>query len=317
MNTAQQMQQYPYRVKNEKIPSPSQQRINKVSQKSIFTFNVLEAYFCVPFRFRAIPVLAGLLKTVINRFFAIQFLRKLNIIKTPVTHVDHELDDKVPFEPQRVGIYMDFINLWIRPLSMLIERYGRHKSIPLVIEWMKYLTKAYYEASRMYLKNMTTTYRPDYRKTKAFRVIHRVDPHYLCVPSLHIAIVCLCYSFYQMIFEREEFTETEKTKWNKEFYAQAINISETVLYIKQHSVNCIPAALYMLTKIVPELYTAEEAESFIDDLFTDAPTVMPEDREKILKHIHVTFEKFVTEGKDAVEWYEPILNWLHTYKSAK
>lgn len=317
MNSTEQNQQYPYRVKSEKIDKPSDKRIERVSQKSIFEFNVLKAYFCVPFRFRAIPVLAKLLATVINRFFAIQFLRKWKIIKTPVSHVDHELDDKVPFEPQRVSIYMDFINLWIRPLAMLIERYGRHKSIPLIVEWMKYLTKAYYEASRMYLQNMTTTYRPDYRETKAFRVIHRVDPHYLCVPSLHIAIVCLCYSFYQMIFDREEFTEAEKAKWNKEFYAQAINIAETVLYIKQHSVNCIPAALYMLTKIVPELYSEQEAENFIDNLFADAPAVQPEDREKILKHIHVTFEKFAAEGKDAVEWYEPVLNWLHTYKSAK
>lgn len=308
---------YPYRVKKEKIKEPSKKRINREIKKSMNEFSILDAYLTIPFRLRAIGPLWHLIFVVIRRFFAIQFLEKWHILKVPVTHVDHELDDKVPFEPQRVNIYLDFVNMWIRPLSMLVRRYGSHRAIPLCVEWFRYLTKAYYQASCMYLKNMTTTYRPDYKEMKQFRLIHRTDPHFLCVPSLHIAIVCLCYSFYRMIFEREEFTEEEKTKWNKDFYKQAINIAETVLYIKQHSVNCIPAALYMLCKVFPDLYNKEEASSFIDDLFLDAPTVKPEDRTKIIAHIHLTFEKFLEEGTDCEEWYTPVLNWVRTYKSAK
>lgn len=307
-NHPTQKMKYPFR--KWKVRKPSEKRIAKVSSRSLFSFNVGLCYATIPFRIRNIPVLIKFFGTVINEFFVIQFLQKMHIIHLPITYVDHPLDKKVPFEPERVDTYMDFINMWIRPLAMLIRRFGPFNAMPLCMEFIRYITQAYHQAARMYRCNLTTTHRPDYRKTKQFKMIHRADPHYLCVPSLHIAIVCLCFSFYRMLFEREHFTEQEKTKWNKELYQCAINIAETVLYIKQHSVNCIAAALYMTTKISPELFTTTDAFDFINNLFLDAPTIKPEDRKKIIEYIQFTYERFLLEGAAEDDWFNPVLRWV-------
>lgn len=303
--------QYPFR--KGKVRPASQKRIAKVAARDMSSFNVSVCYLTIPFRIRNIPTLFKFFTTIINEFFLIQFFQKFHLIHLPLTYVDHPLDQKVPFEPERVDTYMDFINLWIRPLAMLIHRYGPFNAMPLCMEFIRYITQAYHQAARMYKCNLTTTHRPDYKKTKQFRMIHRADPHFLCVPSLHIAIVCLCFSFYRMLFEREHFTEQEKTKWNKELYQYALNIAETVLYIKQHSVNCIPAALYMMTKITPELFTTSDAVAFINNLFLDAPTIKPQDRKDIIAHIQFTYERFLLEGAAEDDWFNPVVRWVQNY----
>jgi len=307
---------YPFR--KGKVKQPSQKRIQKVSGKKMSSFKVAICYLVLPFRLNSLPTVIKMLFVIINKFFLIQFLVKFHIMKIPVTHVDHALDKKVPFEPKRVDVYLDFINFWIRPLAMLIHRFGSFNGIPLCAEFMRYITLTYSQAARMYRCNMTTTNRPDYEETAAFRQIHKADPHLLCVPSLHIAIVCLVFSFYRMIFERENFTDEEKTQWNKELYDHAIKIAETVLYVKQHSVNCIPAALYMMTKITPELFTTTDAFNFINSLFLDAPQkshVSKEDRDKIIEHIQFTYERFLLEGAAEDDWFNPVLRWVRSYKA--
>ncbi len=291
-------------------------RIAKVSGRPLASFKVAKCYMNIPFRFTTIPVVYPFFATVINDFFLLQFLEKWHIIHIPIIHVDHPLDKKVPFTPERVDTYLDFINFWIRPLDMLIERYGAHKSMKFIREWLILITRTYKEASRMYKFRMTTTNRPDYRETKKFRQIHRADPHYLCVPSLHIAIVVLVYSYYRDLFKREHFTQQECDQWNKELYNGAVSIGETVLYIKQHSVNCIPAALYMMTRLVPELFTPTDAIQFINDLFKNATDIKLEDRDAIVNHISFMYERLLLEGCNDDDWRAPVQRWVLQYKSA-
>src|SRR5574344_2527926 len=303
---------YPFR--KGKVRQPSQKRIQKVCGKKMNSFKVSICYLVLPFRLHSLPTVIKMLSVIVNKFFLIQFLVKFHIMKIPVTHVDHPLDKKVPFEPERVDVYMDFINFWIRPLAMLIHRFGSFNGIPLCAEFMRYITLTYSQAARMYRCNMTTTNRPDYQETAAFRQIHKADPHLLCVPSLHIAIVCLVFSFYRMLFEREHFTEQEKNRWNAELYSHAIQIAETVLYVKQHSVNCIPAALYMMTKITQELFSTSDAVKFMNDMFLNAPEISKADRDAIVSHMQFTYERFLLEGAGEDDWFEPILRWVHKYK---
>ena len=119
----------------------------------------------------------------------------------------------------------------------------------------------------------------------------------------------------KMLFKREDFTEQEIEMWNKELFERAVDIGETVLYIKQHSVNCIPAALYMLTRIVPELFTSETVEEFIGSLFANVDDIPKEDCEKIQGHIRSTFERFKLAGEGESDWTVPILSWLSEYEA--
>ena len=303
---------WPYRFG--KVKHPSEKRISKARGKKLADFNVLYAYFTIPFRIPSIFVLPPFLHTVIWYFFLPQYFRKIKLTRTPIKHVDHALDEKVPFRPDYVGKYMDFINIWIRPLSMLMHRFGTIQGAPLCAEWLRYLTLVYHEAMRIYKVSMTTTYRPK-TDSKKMKALYAADPHYMCVPSLHIIIVCLTFSFYRMIFEREGFTDEEKAMWNKELFDCASGIGETVLYVKQHSVNCIPAALYMLTRIVPELFTSETVEEFISSLFANVDDIPKEDCEKIQGHIRSTFERFKLAGEGESDWTVPILSWLSEYEA--
>ena len=57
----------------------------------------------------------GYLGTVLEDFFWLQFAVKWGFKKLPVVDVDHPLDDEVPFAPDKVGAYLDFVAYWIRP----------------------------------------------------------------------------------------------------------------------------------------------------------------------------------------------------------
>ncbi len=301
---------YPYRRGRAK--KPDSKRIEKYADTKLMHFSVFPSYFVIPFWYTTLLPLVRLLHHVIWDFFMPQYLRKIHLRRTPIQHVDHLLDEKVPFAPEHVGCYMDFINMWIRPLTMLLKRFGIAQGSKLCAEWLRYITLTYREAFAMYKICMTTTYRPK-PTTQQIKRLYSVDPHYMCVPSLHIAIVNLCHAFYRMIFEREEFTEKEIEKWQNELFNHAVEIGETVLYLKQHSVNCIPAALYMMTRITPELFTPQDAIIFIDSLFKDAPDVSPEDKTKINSHIRFIYERFLLEGALEDDWKEPVLRWLKDY----
>ena len=251
--------------------------------------------------------------TVIRDFFINQFARKFGFIKTPVAKVDNELDDKIPFTPSKIGTYLDFTAFWLRPLTMLLFKLGPKKAKPYIDDFLKKITLAYKSAGRVYKMCMSTTARPRYYKMFYFRVIHFFDPHYLCVPSLHISVVSLVWSFYRKAFsEMEEFTEEEKSVYLKEIYSGAIKIAETVLYIKQHSVNCIPAALYMMTFLMKPYFTAEDGIQFLRDMFvnTDIPV---QDQKELKDYMYFIYERFLLVGITDGNWIAPIKAWLKEY----
>ncbi|MBP5357744.1 MAG: hypothetical protein J6Y69_00980 [Treponema sp.] len=303
---------YPFRFG--KAKKPSEKRIKKWGGKHMTEYNVMFSYMTIPFRFPSSFTLFKFLHYVVWKFFMPQYFKKIHLRHTPVKHVDHQLDEKVPYREDLISCYMDFINVWVRPLSMMMHRFNTFQGAKLSYEWFKYLCLTYSEAYSMYSYSMTTTYRPK-PETKKVKALYAGDPHYMCVPSLHIAIVCLCFSFYRMLFKREEFTPEETEMWNKELFERAVDIGETVLYIKQHSVNCIPAALYMITRIVPELFTPETAIEFISALFKNKTDISETDRKKIQAHILFTYERFLLEGAIEEDWRDPIIRWLGSYQS--
>lgn len=284
--------------------------------KPIKELSVAKAFLVLPFRWSSLKSLCGYLYTVVTKFFWLQFSVKLGLRKIPVLPVDNALDKKVPFNPLKVPIYLNFIHFWVRPMVFIINKYGTKKAVPYCAKFFAIIDKSYQEAARIYSFRMSTTDRPMCKVDKSvqrhFNTIRTVDPHYLCVPSLHIAIVVLAYTFFRQTFKELEMDNKEQDFYNAELYRGALDIAETVLYVKQHSVNCIPAALFMMTNLIPEYFKAEDARIFINDLFKDCTDIQSEDKINIHNHIKNMYENLLQEKGDK-DWTEPVKNWIVNY----
>lgn len=271
--------------------------------------SVVSVFFSIVFCRKTLPAAIKYVRTVLRDFFFLQFAVKFGFKKIVIVPVDHPLDKTVPFTPERVPVYLDFVAFWIRPLGYIRRRFGKKAGTKYALEFLPVLERCYREAARSYRFRMTTTDRPKYYRGK-FLTIHLFDPHYLCVPSLHIIIVVLAYTFYRRAFAELCENGAEREALDRELTDGALAIAETVLYIKQHSVNCIPAALYTMTRITPEAVTPEEVSAFIARLFADAPDIDARDAERIRSHISDLYEKLFLEGMQDEDWITPIHRWL-------
>lgn len=252
------------------------------------------------------------LGTVMRDFFWLQFSVKLGFKKIPVLNVDHPLDATVPFTPEKVSVYLDFVAYWIRPLGYIGKRFGKDAQIEYTARFLETVERCYRDAADVYRFRMTTTRRPHYHKGM-FLTIHLFDPHYLCVPSLHVIIVVLAYTFYRKAFAELGMGDEEADAINRELYDGAVAITETVLYIKQHSVNCIPAALYAMTRITPAEVTPIEVTRFIESLFAGDTAVTRENVERIREHISFLYEELFLEGCHDDNWITPLQRLLNRY----
>lgn len=296
-----------------------QKRIALTHGRSLSSFRTWRPWASIFIGWESFRVSTYFLWTAFKEYLSMQFLVKWRILKIPVRHVDHALDKKVPFVPEKLPVYMTFVAFWLQPLSMLMYRNGFLRALPTYIDYIRHIRTAYHEAGRFYHFSMSTTCRPPAKGNKGFRMIHIWDPHYLCVPSLHVIIVVLCFSYFRRKFAEPELriAKDEREQWNAELYHGAAEIVETVLYVKQHSVNCIPAAIYMMTRVYPQLITPEIAVAFIDELFKDADDIAPEDRRAVVEHIQLTYEKFLLEGAQEDDWREPVMRWIEQYQADK
>jgi len=283
-----------------------------------------------------IPFLrSSTLKTIFiifNKFFFFQYISAFLPGRIPVTKVDHPLDKKIPFKPSWVTIYIDFTQFWIRMIAFFLRRYGR-RAYPHVKKLIDSMGKIYLFASEIYKRNLSTTDRPFYIKSPRFFMIHLTDPHLMCVPSLHVMIVIHAYTMFMDIIKKLG----DQEKYNEqliELKQGALAICQAIFFVKQHSINCMPAALYAMTCYDKELFSVNDALDFINLLFSPAPlndmipkkcrvhpcaspkaNINEEDKVKIKEHIRLLYNQFIEEGKKSSSWEEPVLNFLKTYKS--
>ena len=247
--------------------------------------------------------------TVVRDFFWLQFSVKWGVRRVPIVAVDHPLDAGVPFAPDRIGAYLDFVAFWIRPLGYIGRRFGSEAQRRYTVEFLDLIERCYREAADVYRVRMSTTRRPRYYRGR-FLAIHLFDPHYLCVPSLHVMIVVLAYTFYRRAFAELGVTGEEAAALDAELFDGAVEITETVLSIKQHSVNCIPAALYAMSRITPAEVTRAEVATFIDRLFLDAPLLADGAGEDIRAFSRDTFARLAADGASDPEWTAPVRRLL-------
>ena len=280
--------------------------------KPLSSYRAGGAYIFTLFHLKVLKKAAVFIGVVLKDFFFLQYGRRLRLSKIPIINVDNVLDDAVPFKPEKIDTYLDFVNLWIRPLVFLSKRL-KHGAVPYYCEFIELITKCYEQAGEFYRFRMSTTKRPKGKTNIQMVFVHLVDPHYLCVPSLHVSIMALVITYYKKAFAQAGLTEQEQDAYNKELYESAIEIAETVLYVKQHSVNCIAAALYMMCFILKDQFTIQDAVDFINNMFQTNTDISEKDKKAINEHINDLFEELLLEGANEYEWITPLKRWIIRY----
>ena len=281
------------------------------------------------------PVTLKCIASIFYNFFFRQFRAAYLPGRAPVSQVDLPLDKKIPFTPSWVTIYLDFVPFWIRMVAFLLRKYGR-KAHNALMDFISSMGKLYAYAAGVYKKNFSTTVRPFYIARPRFFLIHMVDPHLMCIPSLHVMIAIRTYTKFMQIMKGFGDDKTCAAQI-EEIRQGALAITRAILYIKQHSINCISAALYAMTCYDPELFTQEDAEAFTAELFSgkqpkaepgrkliaehpaSAPrsTIKADDANEIQGHIIGLFRRFLSEKKETENWDEPLMKFLREMPAAK
>jgi hypothetical protein len=245
-------------------------------------------------------------KSMVYNFFFLQYKAALLPGRIPVTPVDHPLDKEIPFTPSRVAVYLDFVAFWIRMIGFLLTQYGRRAEAQ-VIDFIDTLGKLYAFAAEIYTKNLSTTRRPRYYGHPRFVLIHAADPHLMCIPSLHVMVVVRTYTKFRAVI-RSLGDEGRFAPQIEELRRGALDITEAILYVKQHSVNCVSAAMYAMSRFDPLLFPGEEAAGFTAALFTSPGS--PEKSETLRAYILEKYRQFLEEGRRETDWKAPLLAFL-------
>jgi hypothetical protein len=293
-------------VPDKRMIAEEQTALDKISKES-FPLTVFRILGSPYLRITALQCTAS----IFRNFFFLQYRAALSPGLIPVTRVDHPLDLKIPFLPGKVNVYLDFIAFWVRCLGFLLKHCDR-KALEPVRNFIECMGQVYSFAAEVYRVNLSTTDRPFYIRRLRFLVIHAVDPHLMCIPSLHVMIVIRTYTLFNEIIKSLSLEERFAAQ-AEELRRGALAITEAVLYIKQHSVNCISAAMYAMSRydrINPCLFSPAEAERFASEIFMEEESLSKEDGDEIREYILALYRRFLDEGEKSEDWKKPLLDFL-------
>ncbi len=289
-------------------------RQKKYAKKELEKFSPALPWIFLPFGFRTFKAAWGLISTVIGDFFLLQQFQRLHLTHHPVIYVDTDLDNDIPFIQEKVSTYLSFIKFFVQPMCMLIQRLGYKKAAPYLNSFITTLTSMYKNAASIYRFCMTTTHRPKEKVNFKFKFIYFSDPHLLCVPSLHVTLAAGTYIWFKNLFTQDIFSKEEQDFRINELYTKAIAITESVLFVKQHSVNCIPLALYMLSSSFgTEFFSIDEAVHFMSDLYKNSPEIPDAKKKEITEYFLFMYETSLLENNYNERWQDCIKNWLLTF----
>ncbi len=281
-------------------------------------YSAARAVFTLPFRKATLPAAASFVKTVFLNFLVLQQKRRFGLSAIPVLSIDHPLDGKIPFTPSKVRIYMDFVSFFLRIHAMLLARLGGRRAEPLCASYLAFLGSLYEDGGSIYSRCMTTTDRPHYKRSPKFLTIHLFDPHLLCAPSLHVAIAAGSFAFVRKLFAADDLplSAEEKAALLSEIYSGAAAITESVLFVKQHSINCVAGAFYMLTAAhEPGFFTAADAAAFTDALFSRGDGLAEPDKSALRASMLDSYGRLCAafEASPEAGWRAPFFQWFKEY----
>jgi hypothetical protein len=252
----------------------------------------------------------SLVATISRRFFFDQFVHKFKPGSVPVRNIEHPLDSGIPVRYEAVGVYLTFVKLWISALGYLRRELGPSFDGELA-DFMAGIERCYSDASIVYGRCLSTTKRPPRAPSIRLAMVYAVDPHLFCVPSLHVLLVCFTYRKLEDLLR----ARGECGRFRLELAAvraRAIAITESILYVRQHSVNCIPTALAMLSTILPS-YDRAEARAFLSELFTGDDEIDPAQRSAAFEYMAGLYESLMAAGTGQDGRYGAIVDFVRNY----
>ena len=204
------------------------------------------------------------LGTLLTTFFIPQYQSRIRIRKRKIVNVDHELDKLIPFSLDHFKTYMSFSHIWIKSIYFLYREFG-NRALPFIEKYLKNIDQLYKNGFDVSDRCQSTTTRPDSGRHIKLKLLHWVDPHLHCVPSLHVMVICFNHLRIGTII-RELTGSTRGYEAELEYLAnQAILITNSILFMKQHSINCIPAGLFALSEECSE-FNDEYALNLVETL---------------------------------------------------
>ena len=280
-------------------------------------FSAIKPFFTMPFYQATKQACSYFLSNVWNNFFVLQQKQKFRLSKIPVIFVDHPLDEKIPFVKNKIQAYSDFVGLFLRVISLFFKKLNRHTAGKLCSYFLIFIGSLYANAAFVYRFCMTTTRRPKYKSGFKFLLIHLFDPHFLCVPSLHVAIVSGVYAFVRQAFADIPDTDIlpeEKERFLSEIYRGALEITESVLFVKQHSINCVASALYMVSTMNgDDFFSSDDAQQFIEKLFSESAELYEDDAAAVREYMAAMYSALIADYQTAPEWQNPLFRWIKNY----
>jgi hypothetical protein len=273
------------------------------------------------------PVLAAaalrLVAEALRSFFLPQFANVLSR-RRPVVNVDHPLDERVPFDPRYAKKYLEFTQLWIGSFYSIWRLYGA-AAVPGLGAYIDSIRALYADAGSVYKITHTTTTRPSKNCDLRFALIHAADPHLNCIPSLHVLVVTANWMLAEELIGSlppprgpagRRLRGFDAAAWIEGLRREALAITESVLFVKQHSVNCVGATLYCLGRFFPR-FEGKAADAFVRDLFAGAgeggidPGLADELRRRMIEirdELEGSFASHPERG-----WRAPLLEFIKGY----
>ncbi|GAB1433615.1 hypothetical protein MASR2M29_22410 [Spirochaetota bacterium] len=288
---------------------------DKHQHANIYKFSSVSVIKRVAINPSLLYVALKLTATVTRKFFVDQFLFWASIkmsglsgkeLSPAVTNIEHEMDTLIPVRYEAVKLYLTFVKLWVSALSYFSNEFGKDFD-GHIRDFLEGMQRCYSDAASIYDRCLSTTRRPAKAPNPGLALVYAVDPHLFCVPSLHVIIVC--YTFKKIEDVLLEMSMQSLYSFQlAELRKQALAISESVLYVRQHSINCIPTALAMLTVILPA-FTTKEAKEFMNELWQGV--VAEENRAALLEYMSSLYDHLLSKGHSKV--YEEICNFVAAY----
>lgn len=252
--------------------------------------------------------------TVLRYFFWPQYETSMNRKRRPVVSVDHPLDEEVPFRPELVGEYLTFFFLWIKTAKWLGEN-GERNGHEEFRRHLDYARRLYLDCGKVYLRRQSTTRRPTKSANAGFSLIHSLDPHLHCVPSLHVLLVVANWLRAQRIAPHTvegRIGRGRKEKALAYLRQEAVRVTESILFVKQHSVNCIGVSMFYLALAFPE-FGREAVGEFVESLFTYEGSEL-EAKAAIRGRVMELYDQLMRDhqARPGTRWERTVLRWLRS-----
>jgi hypothetical protein len=96
-------------------------------------------------------------------------------------------------------------------------------------------------------------------------------------------------------------------------YKNSLEIIESVLLVKQHSVNCIPAG-YFMTSMLFDSFRDNWASQYMDEMFADDPKGI-KDAPGTAEYIKKLYTRFMNDYKINGDRTQVLLDFLKEYEN--